>query len=80
MAIEIKKVWEGRMGFEQRPVFEAYVDGRLVAFHSLKWLATAVAKAVEAGHIPATGDTVLAYAKWAIHNDRANYDRMPERI
>jgi len=78
--IEIKKVWEGRMGFNQVPVYEGYVNGNLVVFSRLKWLSRKVAEAVEAGHIEGTGDTVARFAMWAGKNDRASFDRMPESI
>jgi hypothetical protein len=79
-SIEIRRIMEGKMGNDFHAAFEGYVDGQLVAYHQRRWLVIAIVDAIVAGHIEATGDTVLRYAKWAVHHDRANYDRMPDNI
>lgn len=76
--LQIKKVYEGRMGTNLRPVFEIYVNGELVGFAKLKWLATAIGDAIVAGHIEASGDTTMRFAIWARDNAPALFDRMPE--
>lgn len=66
--VEIRKVWEGRMGNDKRPVWEAHVGGKLVVFHERKWLVAAVADAVALGHISGEGNTVASFSKWAEKN------------
>jgi hypothetical protein len=80
MSIEIKRIMEGKMGNDFTPAFEGYIDGQLVAYHPRRWLVVAITNAVAAGHIPATGDTTMTFARWAATNDRAAYDRMPDNI
>lgn len=61
MTYEIKRVMTGKMGNNFRPYYEIYVDGNLVGGAARKWVATEIAKAIEAGHMKATGDTTLGW-------------------
>ena len=76
----IDKVFEGRMGFNQTATYDIYLDGELVGFAKRKWLAQAIFDAIVAGHIDGTGDTTMAFAKWAATNAPDLFNRMPERI
>jgi len=76
MAYEIKVEWEGRMGFNQTKTYEIYVDGELVGFSKRKWLAKAIAEAIDAGHIEGSGDTTARYSLYAFTNAPANFERM----
>lgn len=76
MRIEIKKVWEGRMGFNLTPTFEIYLDGELVGFNKRRWLAEQIGNAVVDGRIPATGDTTAAFEKWAFVNAPEVFNRL----
>lgn len=81
MTIEIRKEWEGRMGNDMTPSFDGYVDGVLVVIGlKRKWLTKAVCEAIVRGDIESSGDTVARFSKWAMNNDRAAFERMPERI
>lgn len=78
--VKLDRKMEGRMGRTLRPVYDIYVDGKLVGFNERKWLAKAIGDAVAAGHIPPTGDTTAAFAKWAAEHAPELYSRMPDRI
>ena len=78
--LRIDQVYEGRMGNVMRPAYEIYIDGELVGFAKQKWLAQAIGRAILEGYIEATGDTTMAFAKWAASNAPTLFDRMPERI
>ena len=76
MTYEIKIEWEGRMGFDQTKTYDVYVDGELVGFSKRKWLAKAIAEAIDAGHIERTGDTTGRYAMWASLHAPKQFERM----
>jgi hypothetical protein len=68
------------MGADQVASFEVYVDGQLVGFSPRKWIALGIGRAIEAGHIERSGDTTSRWIGWLAKNDRATFDRLPERI
>jgi len=74
--IEIKKVWEGRMGTNLHIVYEGYINGKLVAFSVRKWLTQAICDAIVRGDISDEGCTEDRFARWACANAPAMFERM----
>ena len=76
MNIKIKKTTECKMGNNPTASFEIYVDGELVGCVKRKYHAEAIALAIRSGHIHPSGDTEMAFDRWAYSNDRKTFDRL----
>lgn len=76
MEYSLNKIWDGRMGQNLRPYWEILIAGVIVGGSSRKKEATAIAEAIVAGKIEATGDTTRKFEIWAYDNDRALFDRL----